>query len=73
MTNQNQEKKQQANAYIKYSSLAFQMIAVIAVFSIIGIKIDENQKTRTPIYTAAFSLIGVIISIINVFRSLIKK
>jgi ATP synthase protein I len=70
MNNQNQEKKQPLNAYVKYSSLAFQMIAIIAVFSIIGIKLDENQKMTTPIYTAAFSLFGVIISIISVFRSL---
>ena len=68
--NQNQEEKQPLNAYIKYSSLAFQMIAIIAIFSFIGVKIDENQKMETPLYTAGFSLLGVIISFVSIFRSL---
>jgi ATP synthase protein I len=66
----NQEEKQTLNSYIKYSSLAFQMIAIIAIFSFIGVKIDHHQNMTTPIYTAALSLTGVMISIVMVFRSL---
>jgi len=65
-----QEEKQPLNAYVKYSSLAFQMIAIITIFSFIGVKVDENQEMSTPIYTAAFSLVGVIISFVIIFKSL---
>lgn len=62
-----------ANNYVKYSAAAFQMIAIIGIFTFIGYKIDEKQESETLIFTAFFSLSGVILSIYSIIRSLNKK
>lgn len=65
-----EKEKQPLNAYIKYSSMGFQMVGVIGVFTFIGYKIDQAQNTSTPYYTAGLSLIGVAISLYFVFKAL---
>jgi F0F1-type ATP synthase assembly protein I len=62
--------KQQLNAYAKYSALGFQMIGVIGIFTFAGYKLDENQNTSIPIYTAILSLVGVAIALYIVFKGL---
>ena len=62
--------KQALNQYLKYSSMAFQMIGIIGVFTFIGYKIDESYNNRTQIITGIASLLGVIVSLYLVLRSL---
>lgn len=73
----NQKKKKQSlkgvNNYIKYSGLAFQMIGIIGLFAFAGYKIDDYLKSKTPLITGIFSLIGVVISIYIVLRDLNKN
>lgn len=75
--NNNQQKKKQllsnANSYLKYSGLAFQMIGIIGVFTYAGYKIDESRQSETPQITAFLSLAGVVISLFLVLRGLNKK
>ena len=74
MEKNEQEKKKKllntANSYVKYSSLAFQMIGIIGACTFIGYKIDESQQNKTPIITGILSLAGVIIALYTVFKSL---
>ena len=51
--------KKQANAYLKYSAMAFQMGIIIAIFSFIGQKVDAYYETTTAYWTAGFALVGV--------------
>ncbi|RZK49955.1 MAG: AtpZ/AtpI family protein [Pedobacter sp.] len=60
----------QTSVFAKYSAIAFQMILIIGVFTFIGHKIDQSQQTRTPLYTAAFSLVGVFVSLYLVIKGL---
>jgi hypothetical protein len=60
------------NAYVKYSGLGFQMIAVIGVFAFAGYKIDEAAHHTVKWVTAALSLAGVFISLYIVIVSLKK-
>jgi hypothetical protein len=60
------------NAYAKYSSLGFQMIAIIGVFTYAGYKIDEAAHHQVKWVTAALSLTGVFISLYMVIVSLKK-
>jgi len=60
------------NAYVKYSGLGFQMIAIIGVFAFAGYKIDESAHHQVRWVTAALSLIGVFISLYIVIVSLKK-
>ncbi|MHB8208559.1 AtpZ/AtpI family protein [Mucilaginibacter sp.] len=58
------------NNYLKFTGLAFQMIAIIGVFTYIGYRIDKAENHQTQWVTAMFSLIGVFISFYTVFKSL---
>lgn len=66
-----EEKPQkQLNTYVKYSALGFQMVAVIGVFAFIGYKIDRSYAHTTAWVTALMSLLGVLMSMYLVIRSL---
>ncbi|MCP4521517.1 MAG: AtpZ/AtpI family protein [Cytophagales bacterium] len=47
---------------MKYSSLTFQMMAAIGLATWLGVYLDE-QYQKSPLFTAIFSLLGVIIGI----------
>ena len=68
---ENKQKKDASN-FAKYSGIAFQMLATIGIMTFIGYKIDENRASKQPIFTAIFGLIGVLVSLIQVVRSLNK-
>jgi len=53
----------QYNDYLKYSGLAFQMMATAGIATWIGYKIDQYLELRFPAFTISLllvSLIGVI-------------
>ena len=60
------------NAYVKYSGVGFQMIAIIGVFAYAGHKIDESAHHQVKWVTAVLSLAGVFISLYIVIVSLKK-
>ena len=60
-------------SYVQYSGMVFQMIGIIGVFAFAGYKLDQYQQTKTPLFTAVLSLLGVIISLYTVIRSLREK
>ena len=64
------KEKQEVNSYIKYSGIGFQMIGIIGAFTYAGYKLDQNQQTKTPIYTGLLSLLGVIISLYVIIKGL---
>lgn len=61
-----------ASSFIKYAGLGFQMLAVIGVFAFVGYKVDEKRKSDQPIFTAILGLIGVVVALYQVIRSLTK-
>jgi F0F1-type ATP synthase assembly protein I len=63
------ETGREINSYAKFSGVAFQMIAIIGVFTYAGYKIDENAGHETKWVTALLSLAGVFISLFIVIRS----
>jgi F0F1-type ATP synthase assembly protein I len=60
----------QANNFAKYAGIAFQMLATIGLFTFIGYKIDEHNGGTKHIFTAILGLVGVVISLVQVIRSL---
>ena len=70
---QNNLNKNKATNFAKYSGIAFQMLATIGVFSFIGYKIDENRANSKMVFTAILGLVGVVVSLISVIRSLNKE
>ena len=67
--NEQNDDGDEGNAYLKYSGMAFQMIAVIGVFTYVGFKIDEGAHHTTKWVTAVLSLTGVFISLYVVIRA----
>lgn len=55
--------------YAYYSGAAFQMLAIIGVFTYIGHRIDQSRQTDKPVFTAILALVGVCISIYTVIRA----
>ena len=64
--------KQQLNDFARYSNMAFQMGAIIFVFSFGGYHLDKWIHTK-PIFTIILSLGGVAIAIYVSIKDLIKK
>jgi F0F1-type ATP synthase assembly protein I len=69
----NNEDKKNSNSFLKYSSMAFQMLVTIGLFCFAGYKLDAYQKTEKPIYMALLGLAGVAVSLYQVVRQLNKK
>lgn len=66
-----QDKDTQLNSYARFSGIAFQMIAIIAVGTFIGVKLDEKYPNKNNLFTLTFTLSSVIISIVYVIRRII--
>lgn len=67
------KKEKLASSFIKYAGLGFQMLAVIGVFTFLGHKIDDKRNSTQPLFTAILGLIGVIVALYQVVRSLTKN
>ena len=59
--------------YARYTGIAFQMTIIILIGVIGGMKMDKWLNTKKPIFTAVFSLLGVIFAIYFVIKDLIRK
>ena len=56
----------------KYSGLAFQMIAIIAVMTWGGVKLDKILGLSTPVFTVILSLLGVFAGIYTAIKDFLK-
>ena len=52
---ENKNRKEAAN-FVRYSGIAFQMLAIIGIMTFIGYKIDESREGKQQIFTAIFGL-----------------
>lgn len=58
------------NGYLKYSGMAFQMVAIIGMFAYGGYLIDDHAHHSVRWVTALLSLAGVFISLYLVIKSI---
>ena len=72
MNQQNPNKKKFDN-FIRYSSLGFEMMAVIGIFTFLGYKIDQWMKNEFKAFTFGLMILSVIIAVIYGTRNLLKK
>ncbi|MBQ1276988.1 MAG: AtpZ/AtpI family protein [Flavobacteriales bacterium] len=57
-------------AYARYSGLAIQMIVLIGGGAYLGVYLDGKYDT-SPVWTVVFSLLGVVLSLLMLFKSLV--
>ncbi|MFD1467415.1 AtpZ/AtpI family protein [Hymenobacter caeli] len=60
-------------AVAKYSGIAFQMLATIGLSAWAGIWLDGHFHTKTPWFTIGLMLLGVLVALYQVIRSLTKS
>lgn len=59
--------------YVKYSGLAFQMIATVLLASALGVWLDRKFQTDKPYFTAGLVLFGVFVSMYFIIKQLPKS
>ena len=67
------EKRPPLESYARYSSLAFQMFAIIGIGIYGGVKLDEWLKIGFPVFTVLLSIISVGAAIYTAVKDLIRK
>ena len=65
--------RQRTNSYVRYSSLAFQMLGTILLFTYAGYKLDEWQQNKVPVWTLILSLLSIGGSLYMFIRGLPKN
>ena len=65
------KRKKQLNTYARFSGIAVQMIAIIAIGTYVGVKLDEKYPNAHNLYTLGFTLGSVIVSLVYVIRRII--
>ncbi|MDX5346518.1 MAG: AtpZ/AtpI family protein [Hymenobacteraceae bacterium] len=66
-------RQNEVKPYLKYSGLAFQMIAVMLVAALGGQKLDEYLNMKYPVFTTIFLIVAVVASIYLLIVSLTKN
>ncbi|MXV17588.1 AtpZ/AtpI family protein [Hufsiella ginkgonis] len=64
------DEKASMKNYARYSSIAFQLVAIIGVFAFAGYKIDQHYQHKVQWVTAIFCVAGVCLSIYQTVRQL---
>jgi len=64
--------KPKQSAYLKYSSLGFQMAITIGLGAWLGSYLDEKYKTQKPYYTIAIVLLSIFIALYQVIKEVIS-
>jgi hypothetical protein len=59
--------------YARYSSMALQMLVIIAGGIFCGFKLDEYLKFKLPLFTVLFSMLSVGFAVWYVTKDLMKK
>jgi hypothetical protein len=66
-------RKNRFDNFIRYSSLGFEMMAIIGIFTFAGYKIDQWMKNEFRIATLVLMIFSVIIAILYGVKGLLKK
>jgi hypothetical protein len=67
------EKRPPLESYARYSSLAFQMFAIIGLGIFGGVKLDQWLKIGFPVFTVLLSILSVAAAIYTAVKDLLKK
>ena len=65
--------KKSANAFMRYSGMTFQMIAVLLVATYTGRWLDEHFGNNQPWFTLVLLLIGVVASMYLIIKTVTKQ
>ena len=70
---QKESNKKSASAFVRYSGMAFQMIAVLLVAAYSGQWLDDRYNNEQPWFTLVLLLIGVTASMYLIIKTVTKQ
>lgn len=73
MTKEKPYTTKKANSFIRYSSLGFEMMAIIGGFTFLGYQIDQWMQNEFKVFTLILVVFGVVASIVYGVKNLLKK
>lgn len=73
MKKKSKNNKSDFNNFIRYSSLGFEMMAIIGVFTFVGYKIDQWMKNEFLAFTFGLMVLSAILAVVYAIRRLMKK
>lgn len=68
-----QNKRNSFDSFIRYSSLGFEMMAIIALGTFLGYKIDQWFENEFKGFTFGLMIVSVVVAIIYGTKNLLKK
>lgn len=66
-------KKKYLNQYLKYSTIGFQMIAVVVAGALLGDWLDDKYNPDGKLYTVICSLLAIFLALYLALKELLKK
>lgn len=73
MPNQPKKSGNHPNAALKYSGMAFQMVAIIGVGIFIGKRLDAYLELEKAIMTAVCALLGLVLAFYLILKDVNRK
>ena len=71
--NQKETNRKSANVFMRYSGMAFQMIAVLLVAAYSGQWLDDRYNNTQPWFTLVLLLIGVTASMYLIIKTVTRQ
>jgi len=65
--------KPRFDSFIRYSSLGFEMMAIIGIFTFAGYKTDQWLNNEFRGFTLGFMVVSVILAVLYGTKGLLKK
>ena len=69
----NPERKKPYNQYLRYTSIGFQMAAIVGCMAWLGQYLDKRAENETAWYTLGLTLFGVFAALYLTLRDFIGK
>jgi hypothetical protein len=73
MNPQKPNKKKGFDNFIRYSSLGFEMMAIIGLLTFLGFKIDQWMENQLNYFTFGLMIVSVVIAITYAIWNFLKK
>lgn len=67
------KKKKYLNQYLKYSTIGFQMIALVVAGALFGDWLDDKYNPDGRLYTVVFSLLSIFLALYLALKELFKR
>lgn len=65
--------RKDAHSYLKYSGMAFEMAAIMLLFTFGGVKLDEKLQLSKNYFTLLGAIIGTVVALTFVLKDFIFK